>query len=89
MESRFQAIRAYLKTEVFPRIQKIISQGDNPSAAEMPTENDHNMQDSTPEEDEEVQEITPIRIPEPADRKQRLSSQLSSSVSSESDESDG
>ena len=60
LQARFQAVIAYLKTEVFPRIQKMITLGESIAAAQVPTENDHEMVDSTPEEEDEVvQEVTP------------------------------
>jgi hypothetical protein len=77
LQARFQAVIAYLKTEVFPRIQKMITLGESIAAAQVAPENDHEMVDSTPEEDEEVvvvQEVTPSSKTELATRKQRLSS---------------
>jgi hypothetical protein len=54
----------------------MITLGESIAAAQLPTENDHEMVDSTPEEDEVVvvQEVTPSSKTELATRKQRLSS---------------
>jgi hypothetical protein len=75
LQARFQAVIAYLKTEVFPRIQKMITLGESIAAAQVAPENDHEMVDSTPEEEEEdevvVQEVTPSSKTELATRKQR------------------
>ena len=75
MQARFQAVIAYLKTEVFPRIQKMITLGESIAAAQVAPENDHEMVDSTPEEEEDevvvVQEVTPSSKTELATRKQR------------------
>ena len=54
----------------------MITLGESIAAAQVAPENDHEMVDSTPEEEDEVvvQEVTPSSKTELATRKQRLSS---------------